>query len=160
LAIGADELHYRGDIVLNGSVIVSLILSGAFGWHLTDPLFGAAIALWIVYSAWRIASTSLTQLMDRELPDAERERIRGIALAHAEVVSVHDLRTRTAGRTSFIQVHLEMAPEMTLMKAHAVADEVEASILEAYPDAEIIIHQDPAGVPEARRAYPPARASA
>src|SRR5438045_2362610 len=59
LAIGADELHYRGDIVLNGTVILSLVLSDALGWHLVDPLFGAAIALWIVYSAWQIASAAL-----------------------------------------------------------------------------------------------------
>jgi ferrous-iron efflux pump FieF len=160
LAISADELHYRGDLILNGSVIVSLILSGVFGWHLTDPLFGAAIALWIVYSAWQIAKNSLTQLMDHELPDADRQRIREIAMAHDDVEAVHDLRTRVAGQTSFVQLHLEMAPEMTLLRAHEVADEVEASILAAFPAAEVIIHQDPAGVPEARRVFPPARASA
>jgi len=51
LAIGADELHYRGDIILNGSVILSLILSGVLGWSFIDPLFGVAIAVWIVYSS-------------------------------------------------------------------------------------------------------------
>jgi ferrous-iron efflux pump FieF len=160
LAISADELHYRSDLILNGAVIASLVLSGAFGVHLTDPLFGAAIALWIVYSAWRIASVSLTQLMDHEIPEADRQRIREIAMAHGEVESVHDLRTRAAGQTSFVQIHLEMAPEMSLMRAHTVADEVEASILAAYPYAEVMIHQDPAGVPEVRRVFPPARASA
>jgi ferrous-iron efflux pump FieF len=160
LAIRADELHYRSDLILNGVVIVSLFASGAFGWHLLDPLFGAAIALWIVYSAWQIASLSLTQLMDHEIPDADRQRIREIAMAHDEVESVHDLRTRVAGQTSFVQLHLEMAPEMTLRRAHAVADEVEQSILAAYPDAEVIIHQDPAGTPEVRRVFPPARAGA
>jgi ferrous-iron efflux pump FieF len=160
LAISADELHYRSDLILNGTVIVSLVLSGVFNWHLTDPLFGAAIALWIVYSAWQIAQGSLTQLMDHEIPEADRQRIREIAMAHEDVQSVHDLRTRAAGQTSFVQIHIEMAPEMTLMRAHTVSDEVEASILAAYPRAEVIIHQDPAGVPEVRRVFPPARASA
>ena len=108
LAIGADALHYRSDIILNGSVIVSLILSDALGWHLVDPLFGVAIALWIVWSAWQIVSLSLTQLMDHEIPDEERARIRAIAEAHPEVRAVHDLRTRAAGPTSFIQLHIEM----------------------------------------------------
>jgi ferrous-iron efflux pump FieF len=160
LAISADELHYRSDLILNGTVIVSLVLSGVFNWHLTDPLFGAVIALWIVYSAWQIARGSLTQLMDHEIPEADRQRIREIAMAHEDVQSVHDLRTRAAGQTSFVQIHIEMAPEMTLMRAHTVSDEVEASILAAYPRAEVIIHQDPAGVPEVRRVFPPARASA
>jgi ferrous-iron efflux pump FieF len=155
LAIGSDELHYRGDIILNGSVILSLLLSNLLGWPYLDPIFGAAIGIWIVYSAWQVASRSLMQLMDREIPDEERARIRAIALAHGEVSAVHDLRTRAAGPTAFVQLHLEMDGAMTLSRAHIVADEVEARILEAFPNAEVIIHQDPAGVPEIRRTFPP-----
>ena len=160
LAIGADALHYRGDVILNGSVIVSLVLSDAFGWRFVDPLFGVAIALWIVYSAWQIVRGSLTQLMDHEIPDEDRARIRAIAEAHADVRAVHDLRTRAAGPTSFIQLHIEMDGAMTLARAHEVSDEVEARILEAFPNAEVIIHQDPAGVPEARASFPPPRKQA
>jgi len=101
IAITADELHYRGDLILNGSVIAALILSGTFGLRILDPLFGAAIGLWIIYSAARLARLSLVQLMDRELPDDERKRIREIALAHPEVAAAHDLRTRGAGPTAF-----------------------------------------------------------
>ncbi|MBV9523544.1 MAG: cation diffusion facilitator family transporter [Alphaproteobacteria bacterium] len=157
VAIGADELHYRGDLILNLTVILSLVLSSTFGWHFTDPVFGAGIALWIVYSAWQIARGSLTQLMDREIPDADRARIRAIATAHEEVRAVHDLRTRAAGPTAFIQLHLEMDGGMTLARAHAVSDEVEAGLLEAFPNAEVMIHQDPAGIEEPRQSFPPAR---
>ncbi len=160
LAIGADELHYRSDIILNGSVILSLVLTSALGWPWLDPSFGAAIGVWIVYSAWQVASRSLTQLMDREIPDEDRARIRAIALGHDEVSAVHDLRTRAAGPTAFIQLHIEMDGAMTLTHAHIVSDEVEARILEAFPNAEVIIHQDPAGVPEIRRSFPPARRQA
>jgi ferrous-iron efflux pump FieF len=160
LAIGSDELHYRSDIVLNGSVILSLVLVSVFHWHFLDPLFGAVIGLWIVYSAWRVASRSLTQLMDREIPDEDRERIRAIALAHGEVSAVHDLRTRAAGPTAFVQLHLEMEGGMTLAHAHAVSDDVEARILEAFPNVEVLIHQDPAGISEPRRTFPPARRQA
>jgi ferrous-iron efflux pump FieF len=79
LAIGADELHYRGDLILNGSVILTLFLGPALRLPILDPLFGGAIGLWIIYGAVRIALLSLTQLMDRELPDDERARIRAIA---------------------------------------------------------------------------------
>jgi ferrous-iron efflux pump FieF len=73
------------------------------------------------------------------------------------VTAVHDLRTRAAGPTAFVQLHIEMDGGMTLARSHTVSDEVEARILEAFPNAEVIIHQDPAGVPEARRTFPPAR---
>jgi ferrous-iron efflux pump FieF len=155
LAVGADEVHYRGDLVLNGSVILALVLGGALGAPYFDPAFGAAIGLWILWSAGKLARLSLIQLMDRELPDAERAHIRAIAEAHPEVSAVHDLRTRAAGPTAFIQLHLEMPGALPLLRAHAIADEVEAELRRAYPHAEIIIHEDPAGLEEPRMTFPP-----
>src|SRR5437773_2009670 len=96
IAITADELHYRSDVVLNVSVIAALVLGSALEQPLLDPLFGAAIGIWIVYSAVRLARLSLFQLMDHELPDDEREKIRAIAQSHPEVAAAHDLRTRVA----------------------------------------------------------------
>jgi ferrous-iron efflux pump FieF len=154
IAITADELHYRGDLILNGSVIAALILSGIFGLRILDPLFGAAIGLWIIYSAARLARLSLVQLMDRELPDDEREKIRDIALSHPEVAAAHDLRTRVAGPTAFIQIHVEMDGNISLIRAHEISDQVEARLRTAYPHAEIIIHQDPEGVEEPRSNFP------
>jgi ferrous-iron efflux pump FieF len=154
LAVGADALHYRSDLLLNGAVILSLVLAGQLGWRYADPLFGAAIALWILWSAWQIVRQSLTQLMDRELPDEDRARIRSLAEAHPEVKSVHDLRTRAAGPTSFIQLHLEMDGRMTLARAHEVSDAVEKDILAAFPQAEVMIHQDPEGIAEPRLSFP------
>jgi len=154
LAITADELHYRGDLILNASVIAALILSGSFGLHLLDPLFGAGIGVWIIYSAARLARLSLVQLMDHELPDDEREAIREIALSHPDVAAAHDLRTRVAGPTAFIQIHIEMDGELSLIQAHEISDEVERRLRAAYPHAEIIIHQDPQGIEEPRSNFP------
>lgn len=153
IAIKADALHYFGDLMVNGSVMLSLFLGLEFGWHFLDPLFAIAIAIYIVVSAWHIARQSLDQLMDRELPDDARKRIREIALSHSGVVTLHDLRTRASGQRRFIQLHLEMNPDITLLRAHEIADAVEAHLLEAFPDAEVIIHEDPAGIPEARPSY-------
>lgn len=153
LAISADKLHYFGDLLANISVAVALVLATQFGLQWADPVFGAIIAAYIVWSAWQIIRQSLDQLMDRELPDEDRKRIREIALSHPEVRSVHDLRTRSSGRDIFIQIHIELDPSATLMHAHVVSDAVEANLQEAFPAAEVIIHQDPEGVDEPRRTY-------
>jgi ferrous-iron efflux pump FieF len=113
-----------------------------------DPVFAADAGLWIVYRAIGIVRLSITQLMDQELPDEERARIRAIAERHPGVSAVHDMRTRVAGPTAFIQLHLEMDGAMNLLRAHEIADGVEAELRRAYPGAEIIIHQDPAGLEE------------
>ena len=153
LMVSVDAFHYRADLVLNLAVIAALLLTVEFGYVLIDPIFGGAIALWIIWGAWQVANRAVVQLMDRELPDAERERIRAIALAHPEVRAVHDMKTRAAGPISFIQIHLEMDGSLPLTQAHRIADEVEASILAVYPRSEVIIHQDPAGINEPRAAY-------
>jgi ferrous-iron efflux pump FieF len=140
--------------VLNLAVIASLLLTVTLGSPYIDPVFGGLIGLWIIYGAWGVAMGAITQLMDHELPDDERARIRAIALSHPEVRAVHDLKTRAAGPDAFIQVHLEMDGGMALAEAHRVADEVEKRILAAYPRAEIIIHQDPEGIEEPRAVYP------
>src|ERR1700758_4500299 len=154
IAVSADELHYRSDVVLNIGVITALVLGSALDLPLLDPLFGAAIGIWIVHSAVRLVRLSLFQLMDHELPDDEREKIRAIAPAHPDVAAAHDLRTRIAGPTAFIQIHLEMDGSLSLVRAHEISDEVEAKLRAAYPNAEIIIHQDPEGVEEPRANFP------
>lgn len=145
LAIGADQLHYSTDIFTNIGVIVAFVLSGLWGWHFADPLISLMIAFTIAWGAFKILSGSWQELMDREFDEADRSRIKQIVSAHKEVVSLHDLRTRRAGHRSFIQLHLELPPDMTLKVAHRISDEVENEILKAFPEAEVLTHQDPAG---------------
>jgi ferrous-iron efflux pump FieF len=159
LAIGADELHFRSDLVVNAAVLVALVADRLFAAPILDPIFGGAIGLWIIYSAIRLLHLSLSQLMDHEMPDDDRARIRAIAEAAPEVTAVHDLKTRVAGPTAFIQLHLEMDGGMDLRRAHEIADRVEAQLRNTYPHAEIIIHQDPAGLEEMHQEFP-ARAKA
>lgn len=157
LIVSADEMHYRADLVLNGSVILSLLATTWLGWVYIDPICGAAIGFWIIYGAWRVANKAILQLMDHELPDEARARIRQIALAHPEVRSVHDLRTRASGPNAFIQIHIELDGNLALAEAHRISDAVEADILAAFPRAEVMIHQDPEGVEEPRRVFPPSK---
>jgi ferrous-iron efflux pump FieF len=145
-AIGADAIHYFGDLVTNLGVVVGIVLSTEFGWLLADPVVGIIIAVILSYSALHVFRQSYDQLMDRELPEDERARIKKIVMEHKDVRSLHDLRTRAAGISTFIQMHIELDPALSLARAHEVSDAVEADLCSAYPNAEVIIHQDPAGL--------------
>ena len=147
-AIRADALHYASDILMNIGVIAALALAMTVGWGLADPIIALVIAAVIIHAAVRVARSAIQQLMDREFPEEDRERIRQIVLAHPEVRNCHDLRTRRSGIDSFIQVHVEMDSSLTLLRAHEISDDVEARIRKVYPHAEVLIHADPEGIEE------------
>lgn len=153
LAIQADSIHYVSDITMNASVIVALVLSTYFNWPTADPIFALGIAGYIIYSVWAIIKNAFNQLMDRELPEQDREKIISIAKGHPEVKNLHELRTRSSGKDVFIQMHLEMDGDIPLITAHAIADEVERELNAVFPNADIIIHQDPAGIETDIRTY-------
>ncbi|MEJ0026189.1 MAG: cation diffusion facilitator family transporter [Rhizomicrobium sp.] len=146
LAVGADRMHYLGDIATNLGVIVGIVAATRFGILIADPIIGIAVAAILGWSAWHVFRQSYDQLMDRELPDDDREKIKAIVRGHADVRSLHDLRTRAAGVRQFIQFHIELDPAIALVRAHEISDEVERDVCRAFPNAEVIIHQDPAGV--------------
>lgn len=141
-AIKADALHYKTDLLVNGSVILALLLT-FYGWQQFDPIFAIAIALYILYSAWNIVRHAIDLLMDHELPDADRQKISALIIEHADAIGFHDLRTRRSGTTVFVQLHLELDETLPLKQAHAIADELEHKIAALFDEAEVIIHEDP-----------------
>jgi ferrous-iron efflux pump FieF len=145
VAISADALHYKSDILMNLAVILALWLA-TMGLNVFDPIIGAIIACYILYSVWSIVSVSLDQLMDRELSDEVRANIKQVVLAHPQTQGMHDLRTRHSGTMTFIQFHLEIEDDLTLLQAHNASDEIELELLKTYPGSEIIIHIDPKSV--------------
>ena len=150
VAISADSLHYRADILVNVAVIVSLVLASNLQWYIADPIFAILIVAYMSIGAYKIAMQSMGVLMDKEFTDEDRWRIKEIAESHAKVLSVHDMRTRSSGATSFIQFHVEMDKEISLAEAHDIADEVMYMVEAAFPNTEVLIHQDPEGVDERR----------
>jgi ferrous-iron efflux pump FieF len=146
LAVEADQSHYFADLVTNIGVVLALLLSSGLGWTLADPLIAIAVSGVMLWSALGVGRQAFNQLMDRELPDEERARICRIAQSHRAVKNVHDLKTRMAGLSTFIQLHLALDPNISLAEAHTISDAVERALLEAYPGADVIIHQDPAGL--------------
>jgi ferrous-iron efflux pump FieF len=150
IAIQADSMHYRSDLLMNLAVIAALVLADTTGWPIIDPLFGLGVVLVLLYSALKVARDALDMLMDRELPAEQRAYIRRLALAHPGARNVHDLRTRRAGSDVFIELHLELDGALSLEQAHDLTHEVEARIRGAFPAADIIVHQEPAGLADER----------
>ena len=150
IAIKADTIHYRADLLVNLAVIASLILAANLDLYIVDPIFAVLIVGYMSFGAYQISVRSLDVLMDKEFPNSERERIKKIAESHRSVLNVHDMRTRSSGTTSFIQFHAEMPNDISLAEAHEIADEVMLMIEEAFPNTEVLIHQDPEGVDERR----------
>ncbi len=146
-AIRADALHYRTDLLTNSGVIVALLLA-QYGWPGMDPLFAVVAGIYILWSARTIMKDAFNELLDRELPEQQRAQIMAIATAHPEVRGIHDLRTRSSGRVDFIELHLELDGGMSLFRSHTISDEVEAALIAAMPAADVVIHQDPAGIME------------
>lgn len=145
VAVRADMLHYRSDLLLNGGVLVALVLAGQ-GWYWADGAFAIAIGFMLLWGAGHIAWDSVQALLDRQLPAEVQQRIMELCRAREEVKGVHDLRTRQSGPTRFIQLHLELDDMLPLVKAHQIADEVEVALRNAFERTDVIIHMDPISV--------------
>ena len=145
VAIGTDQLHYQSDLLLNMAVIAALVLDQVAGLTGADPLFGVAIAGWLMFGAWRASSRAIDQLMDKEWPDERRHRFVAVAARHPEGRGIHDLRTRTSGAHEFAQFHMWVDPLMTVQHAHDVVEEIEAALAREFPGVEVLIHLDPEG---------------
>lgn len=150
VAVTADNLHYKGDLFMNAAVIVALLLTRYTGWPYFDPIFAIGIAGVLLRSAWHIGQESMDILLDRELSQADREKIYEIVRAHGKVQDMHDLRTRSTGHYIFIEFHMEMDGNLTLDQAHDITEEIELKLYEAFPQAEVMIHPEPSGIMDNR----------
>lgn len=150
VAVGADRLHYSGDLLMNSAVITAILLTRWTGMAVFDAVFGLGIAAFLLFGARSVGRQALRVLMDRELPDADRARIEALVRAYPGAEGMHDLRTRSTGVGSFIELHLELSPTLTLAAAHEIADRIERQLREAFPNAEVLIHQEPSGLNDER----------
>ena len=145
LAIRTDNVHYQSDLLLNLAVIAALVLDQYLGVARADPLFGLAIAAWLLGGAWRASREAGDTLMDREWPEEKRLRFVERAATHPELSKLHDLRTRTSGDRNFVQFHVDLPASMTVGEAHAIIERVEEDLCREFPGMELLIHIDPEG---------------
>jgi cation diffusion facilitator family transporter len=145
VATRADRLHYVGDLAANLVVMAGIGASAYFGWTWADAVAALIVALWLGWGALHVSREAADHLLDRELPDEARARIRALAESDPELGRVHDLRTRTSGPYVHIQFHIDLAPTLTLEEAHPIIVAAEDRIRAEFPTADIIIHPDPRG---------------
>ncbi|HSY07655.1 MAG TPA: cation diffusion facilitator family transporter [Steroidobacteraceae bacterium] len=150
-AIAADRAHYLMDAFLNGAVLIALTLARATGWERVDSIAALVIAFCMIANARRVAATASGQLLDAELPQAERERIKAAAVACAGIRGVHDLRTRDAGDRVFVEFHLEVDGHVSVHEGHDMVDAAERAVAELFSkETEVMGHLEPAGIKDDR----------
>jgi ferrous-iron efflux pump FieF len=147
LVIQSDSLHYEGDLLINAGACLGIYALGNPIYAIADVAIGCVVALYILRSSWSIGKKALDILMDRELPDDVIDTIQSIVLSHPRVENIHDLRTRSSGFRDFIQLHIGLDGHITLKEAHCISDDVELSLHQRFPHADILIHQDPSSEP-------------
>ena len=143
-AIAADGKHLLTDVVSTGGVIAGLILVYLTGWAQFDAVLAALVALNILWSGWGVIRESVGGLMDVAVPAETQKTIREVISVNAEgALEAHDIRTRQAGRMTFIDFHLVVPGVMSVDAAHAICDRIEAKLREAVTDVQITIHVEP-----------------
>ena len=143
-ALEADGLHVMTDVVTSAGVIAGLVAAVLTGWHFLDPLLALVVALNILWQGWKVITSSLDGLMDRAVPMDEHLRIRDIISANSTgALEVHDLKTRIAGRATFIEFHMVVGAGMTVGDSHAICDRIEAALAAEIPSLRVVIHVEP-----------------
>ena len=145
IVIKADAVHYQTDLLSNAAVLLSLILVKYTGLDWIDAVFGIAIGIYIIKEAYEIIDESIGILLDRALDEEIVKKIKEIISSHPEVQGYHWLKTRTDGMTNFVEFHMVLRPDMLLLDAHRIADEIEEKIVCLDPKKRWVItpHFDP-----------------
>ncbi len=149
-AIMADSKHYSVDILTNSAVLVSLGIIYLWKIYWIDAFMALSAAIYLLYCAYDLAKSAVYLLLDKELPHSVREKVAKIVRSHPIKPELHDLRTHDLGGVYMFELHLELDGNLSLTEAHKYTEEVENMLRKAYPEAQIIIHQDPKGVEEER----------
>lgn len=150
MAVSADSVHYMVDVATNGSIIASLAAVKFFGIDWFDTAAAVFVSFYLLFNAYKIAKEAISLLLDKELSPDIRKTVAEIVANSSFCRGLHDLRTRDLGGVYMFEFHLELDGSLSLYDAHKLGDIIEFEIKRRYPGAQIIIHQDPAGLEEER----------
>jgi len=143
-ALVGDGFHLLTDVATSIGVILGLALATATGWQILDPALAALVALNILWAGWRLVRQSVSGLMDEAATADVGLHIRDVISDNAQgAIEAHDVKTRTAGRVTFIEFHLVVPGKMTVATSHEICDRIEAALTKAVPGAQVLIHVEP-----------------
>ncbi|TWO21298.1 cation diffusion facilitator family transporter [Campylobacter hyointestinalis] len=128
LIIKADALHYKTDLLTNLAIFIALFVIWITGYDVVDAIFGIVVSIYIAFSAFGLVKEGVYILLDGALPSDVVRAIIDILNSKEDVKSYHYLKTRKSGEKSFFSVHLVFDPNISLSKAHKVADDIESDI--------------------------------
>lgn len=145
-ALVADGHHLLTDVISSAGVALGVLLSVVTGWVILDPILAGIVAVNILWSGWKVTRESLSGLMDEAVPDTVLAEIRAVIGKQATgAIEAHDLRTRHAGKATFIDFHLVVPAVMSVGEAHDICDRIEAALEEKIAHAIVTIHVEPEG---------------
>ncbi len=143
-ALLADGRHLRTDVVTSAGVLVGVALVVLTGKLVLDAAIAALVALHVLWNGWGLMAESVNGLLDEGLPDEDLTRLKALIAANAEgAIEAHDIKTRCAGKLTFIEFHLVVTGDMTVTGAHDICDRLERVLKAEVPDASVTIHVEP-----------------
>ena len=143
-ALMADGKHLMTDVVTSAGVVVGVLLVVATGKAVIDPVIAALVALHVLWSGWQVTKESVGGLMDEAVPDEDLARIRELIACNADgAIEAHDIKSRCAGKLTFIEFHLVVPGTMNVADAHDICDRIERVLKADRPDTSVSIHVEP-----------------
>lgn len=144
IAINGDRAHFTADLAANTVVIIGLVSGTVLNAPGLDATAGLIVAIWLGWGALGLLKSAFKHLVDGSAPEEYAQGVTAAVLEDSRIHNVHQLRTRLSGPTLIAQMHIDLDNELSLIAAHDIVVEAENRILARYPDADIIIHPDPA----------------
>jgi cation diffusion facilitator family transporter len=144
IALESDAWHLRTDVYTSLGVFIGLIFIRLTGITIIDPLIAIGVAIVIMKAAYDLTRRSLSDLIDQSIPPADEKRIQEIICDHASIYAgFHDLKTRRSGPEIFIEFHLVLPGDISVLQSHDLADHLESDLKTEFPRANITIHAEP-----------------
>jgi cation diffusion facilitator family transporter len=144
-ALRADAANHMTDVFTSLGVAGGLVLVDVTGRTFFDPVLAIAVAGLIMWTAWRVVSSSTRVLLDEALPDDELSIVRDTVAEHRGelIIGYHKLRARHAGARHLIDLHITVPGDMTIVAAHRIAERIESDIAERLPNTDVLVHIEP-----------------
>jgi cation diffusion facilitator family transporter len=143
VALEADALHLKTDVITSAGVALGLTLMWVTGWHILDPIIALGVAMLIIYESWMLLKKAFSPLLDTAISPDELERIESILKEMS--ATYHSLRTRAAGQQRFVEFHLEVPANETIEVIHRQCDLIEERLQREFRDISVVIHPEPKG---------------